>query len=57
MYMDWENWVDYFRLSFTRAVDGALMDLKLGVNEINAVATLTGDSLHHCVDLILEASL
>ena len=52
-----DNWDEFFRPDFSRAVDGPVRDLKLGVDELAVVATLTGDSAHHCAILISEDSL
>ena len=51
------NWEDFFRPEFSRAIDGPVQDLKLGVDELAAVATLTADCAHHCATLISEDSL
>lgn len=55
--MEGEDWPNFFRPSFSKAVDGVLWDLKLGIDEIVAVAILTGDCMHHCANLVLEESL
>ena len=47
----------FFRPNFYRAVDGEVRDLKLGVDELAAVTTLTSDCAHHCATLISEESL
>lgn len=52
-----ENWTNFFRPNFSRAVDGPLRDHKLGVNEIIVVATLTAECLQHCSNLVSKASL
>lgn len=57
IYMESEDWGNFFRPNFLRAIDGPVRDIKLGVDELAFVETLTGDSLHHCAQLISEESL
>ena len=55
--MEGADWADYFYSDFSRAEDGTMRSLKLGVEEEAAIRVLTGDNLHHCSLLISEASL
>ena len=55
--MPFNNWDDFFQPEFSRAVDGPIQDLKLGIDELPAVATLIADCDHHCPTLISEDSL
>ena len=55
--MDDGNWADYFYSDFSKAEDGAVRSIKLGVEEEAAIKILTGDCLHHCSMLVSEASL
>ena len=55
--MEGGDWADYFYSSFSRAEDGAMRSLKLGVEERTAIKILTEDCLQHSSLLISEASL
>ena len=57
IYLEDANWADYFYSDFSKAEDGAVRSIKLGVEEEAAVKILTGDCLHHCSMLVSEASL
>ena len=57
LYMEGADWADYFYSDFSRAEDGPMRSLKLGVEEEAAIKVLTADNLHHCSLLISEASL
>ena len=55
--MEGGDWADCFYSSFSRAEDGAMRSLKLGVEERTAIKILTEDCLQHSSLLISEASL
>lgn len=57
LFMDGANWGDFFRLNFSKAVDGSMRDIKLGVDERAAIEILTTDGTNHCAQLISEGSL
>ena len=57
VYLEGADWNDYFFSDFSRAEDGAISYLKLGVKEEAAIRVLTRDNLHHSSMLISEASL
>ena len=57
LYMEGADWADYFYSHFSRAEDGTMRSLKLGVEERAAIKILTEDCLHHTSLLISEASL
>ena len=57
MYLNEGDWADYFYSNFSKAEDGPVRTLKLGVEEEAAIQILTGDCLHHCSVLVSEASL
>ena len=57
LYMEGADWADYFYSHFSRAEDGTMRSLKLGVEERAAIKILTEDCLHHSSLLISEASL
>ena len=57
LYLDDGNLADYFYSDFSRAEDGAVRSLKLGIEDEAAIKILTGDCLHHSSILISEASL
>ena len=47
VFLDGADWDEFFRPSFSRSVDGLIRDIKMGIDETTAVATLTGDCLNH----------
>ncbi|KAK1392679.1 hypothetical protein POM88_011735 [Heracleum sosnowskyi] len=57
IYLDGDDWNNYFCPNFTRATDGSLRSLKLGVDDLAAIQLLTDDCLHHCNLLISEDNL
>ena len=57
VYMEGADWDECFKPNFSRAEDGPVRSLKLGVEEEAAIRILTGDNLHHSSILISEASL
>ena len=57
LYLNDGNWADYFYSDFSKAEDGPVRSLKLGVEEEAAITILTGDCLHHCSLFVSEASL
>ena len=57
VYMEGASWEDCFYSNFSRAEDGPVRSLKLGLEEEAAIRILMGDNLHHCSLLLSEASL
>ena len=57
VYMEGCDWDDYFRPNFSRAIDGPVRSIKLGIEEEAAINILTADNLQHCNLLISEANL
>lgn len=48
VYLEGDDWDNFFRPNFSKSIDGSLWDLKLGIADDTTIQTLVRDNLHQC---------